>query len=219
MPTPTKKPQDFAPFLLGFLFKNFFNEQKKVNRIYFFAAWLTTTAFCILFAFTVSSIWLSSSHKSGDSDFVNDLGQAYAILIGLLLTVYLERSVEKRRRVTVAHITNREPEKTALDEEAIPRTYTLLVFYILLIYCGGVFPLQRLSASDCTSFPCIETLGFVLVNVFLVSGVFFLVFFAAFSLQFKALELEGAARGGLENIVSSAVDFTPATFQSKFKFK
>ncbi len=96
-------------------------------------SWLVLTGLCTALAALVVYFWALDNHDQSDLDTVNDLGQAYAVLIGLILSVYLERSVEKRRRVALAHENKNEAEKRANDKEAIPNAFTALVFAIILI--------------------------------------------------------------------------------------
>jgi preprotein translocase subunit SecY len=189
--SPWALPGDKAPPILKHLLQLFEcrSKSKQLQAVQLFFTWLVLTGLCTALAALVVYFWALDNHDQSDLDTVNDLGQAYAVLIGLILSVYLERSVEKRRRVALAHENKNEAEKRANDKEAIPNAFTALVFAIILIYSSVIFPLQRLGTGSCEEFPCHEVLKVILVNVVFVAGGNLLVFLVAFSLQFVALEL------------------------------
>jgi protein-S-isoprenylcysteine O-methyltransferase Ste14 len=185
-------PREKAPPILKHLLQLFKcgSRQQTLHALQVFLTWVTLTGFCVVFATLVVLFWTLDNHNQSDLDTVNDLGQTYAVLIGLILTVYLERSVEKRRRVKVAHETGQEAEKRANDQEAIPQSFTALVFASILIYSSVIFPLQRLATGACEDFPCHDVLKIILINVAFVSSGNLLVFLVAFNTQFVALELK-----------------------------
>ena len=190
-------PREKAPPLLRHLlqlFKCGSREEKLLFGQLLFT-WIALTGLCVALATFVVYLWTLDNHNQSDFDTVNDLGQTFAVLVGLILTVYLERSVEKRRRVKVAHETGKDAEKRANDQEAIPNSFTALVFVFILLYSSVVFPLQRLGTGACETFPCHGVLKVILVNVALVSGGNLLVFLVAFQTQFVALELGNASQG------------------------
>lgn len=153
--------------------------------------------------FTVVWHYLPWQNSSG-VDAANDLNQTFSVILGLLLTIYLERSVEKRRRVTVAHENKRETDKRALDKEAIPQPYTSLVFYVIFTYSSIIYPFQRLYTLECNEPGCEPATGIILFDVGVIALLNFAVFAIAFSLQFKAKETKDEAsvsqRAGSEAI-------------------
>jgi uncharacterized membrane protein YidH (DUF202 family) len=193
-PSGVATPREKAPPLLRHLLQLFKcgSREEKLRFAQLFFTWVALTGLCVALASFVVYLWTLDNHNQSDFDTVNDLGQTFAVLVGLILTVYLERSVEKRRRVKLAHETGKDAEKKANDQEAIPNSFTALVFVFILLYASIVFPLQRLGTGACETFPCHDVLKVILVNVALVSGGNLLVFLVAFQTQFVALELVDA---------------------------
>jgi len=191
-----KKPRDTAPHVFWFVLSliNQFRSKKSDSLDFYelLLSWVILSGVCVACATGIVYAWASGRHGSEDNETANELGQAFTVALGLLLTVYLEKSVEKRRRVNVAHhdVKVSSGKLQAIDEEAVPDLYSSLVLGYVLVYSAIVYPLQRLSTGQCLSFPeCDPILRVILLNVAFVSSGNLFIFLVAYHLQFKALEL------------------------------